>query len=46
MNRKFKDDMSMSQDEIDKFVRWVDGAPKLDWAPVRMTKWKPQERKY
>jgi succinate dehydrogenase flavoprotein subunit len=27
-------------------VRWADGAPQLDWAPVRMTKWKPQERKY
>ena len=27
-------------------VRWVDEAPQLDWAPVRMTKWKPQERKY
>jgi succinate dehydrogenase / fumarate reductase flavoprotein subunit len=27
-------------------VRWVDGAPQLDWAPVRMTKWKPQERTY
>ena len=27
-------------------VRWIDGAPRLDWAPVRMTKWKPQERKY
>ena len=29
-----------------RFVRWIDGAPRLDWAPVRMTKWKPQERKY
>src|SRR4029077_17559755 len=27
-------------------VRWSDGAPRLDWAPVRMTMWKPQERKY
>jgi succinate dehydrogenase / fumarate reductase, flavoprotein subunit len=27
-------------------VRWVDDTPQLDWAPVRMTKWKPQERKY
>ena len=27
-------------------VRWIDGAPRLDWAPVRMTKWKPQERTY
>jgi succinate dehydrogenase / fumarate reductase flavoprotein subunit len=27
-------------------VTWVDGEPKLDWAPVRATKWQPQERKY
>lgn len=27
-------------------VRWEDGAPSLDWAPVRVTKWEPQERKY
>jgi succinate dehydrogenase / fumarate reductase, flavoprotein subunit len=27
-------------------VRWIDDAPQLDWAPVRMTKWKPQERTY
>ena len=27
-------------------VTWKDGAPALDWAPVRMTKWQPQERKY
>jgi succinate dehydrogenase / fumarate reductase flavoprotein subunit len=27
-------------------VHWVDGAPKLSWEPVRMTKWQPQERKY
>jgi succinate dehydrogenase / fumarate reductase, flavoprotein subunit len=27
-------------------VRWADGAPHLDWEPVRMTKWQPQERKY
>jgi succinate dehydrogenase / fumarate reductase, flavoprotein subunit len=27
-------------------VRSVDGTVQLDWAPVRMTKWKPQERKY
>ena len=25
---------------------WVDGRPKLDWWPVRVTKWPPQERKY
>jgi succinate dehydrogenase / fumarate reductase flavoprotein subunit len=27
-------------------VTWADGAPKLDWKPVTMTKWKPQERTY
>src|SRR2546423_4694668 len=27
-------------------VRWDDGAPTLDWKPVTMTKWEPQERKY
>jgi len=27
-------------------VTWEDGAPQLDWAPVRVTKWEPQERKY
>jgi succinate dehydrogenase / fumarate reductase flavoprotein subunit len=27
-------------------VRWSDGRPELDWAPVRMTKWEPMERKY
>jgi succinate dehydrogenase / fumarate reductase, flavoprotein subunit len=26
-------------------VTWDDG-PKLDWKPVTMTKWQPQERKY
>jgi succinate dehydrogenase / fumarate reductase, flavoprotein subunit len=26
-------------------VTWEDG-PKLDWKPVTMTKWQPQERKY
>jgi succinate dehydrogenase / fumarate reductase flavoprotein subunit len=25
---------------------WEDGGPKLDWKPVTMTKWQPQERKY
>jgi succinate dehydrogenase / fumarate reductase flavoprotein subunit len=24
----------------------ADGRPKLDWRPVTMTKWQPQERKY
>jgi succinate dehydrogenase / fumarate reductase, flavoprotein subunit len=27
-------------------VTWVDGAPQLTWAPVRMTKWQPEERTY
>jgi succinate dehydrogenase / fumarate reductase flavoprotein subunit len=27
-------------------VRWHDGRPELDWKPVTVTKWQPQERKY
>jgi succinate dehydrogenase flavoprotein subunit len=27
-------------------VTWADGKPILDWKPVTMTKWQPQERKY
>jgi succinate dehydrogenase / fumarate reductase flavoprotein subunit len=27
-------------------VTWADGAPKLNWKPVTMTKWQPQERTY
>ncbi len=27
-------------------VTWEDDAPKLDWKPVTMTKWEPEERKY
>ena len=27
-------------------VRWVDGRPALDWKPVTITKWQPEERKY
>jgi succinate dehydrogenase / fumarate reductase flavoprotein subunit len=27
-------------------VRWVDGAPKLEWRPVTVTKWQPMERTY
>jgi succinate dehydrogenase / fumarate reductase flavoprotein subunit len=27
-------------------VRWRAGAPELDWKPVTMTKWQPQERTY
>jgi succinate dehydrogenase / fumarate reductase flavoprotein subunit len=28
------------------FVSWEDGEPSLDWRPVTITKWQPQERKY
>jgi len=27
-------------------VRWVDGRPVLDWKPVTVTHWQPQERTY
>jgi succinate dehydrogenase / fumarate reductase flavoprotein subunit len=27
-------------------VSWVDGRPELDWKPVTMTKWQPEERTY
>jgi succinate dehydrogenase / fumarate reductase flavoprotein subunit len=27
-------------------VTWVDGRPQLDWKPVTMTKWQPEERTY
>jgi succinate dehydrogenase / fumarate reductase flavoprotein subunit len=27
-------------------VAWRDGAPELDWKPVTLTKWQPQERTY
>jgi succinate dehydrogenase / fumarate reductase flavoprotein subunit len=27
-------------------VSWADGRPELDWKPVTMTKWQPEERKY
>jgi succinate dehydrogenase / fumarate reductase flavoprotein subunit len=27
-------------------VTWEEGGPKLDWRPVTMTKWQPQERTY
>ncbi len=27
-------------------VSWVDERPQLTWAPVRVTKWEPMERKY
>jgi succinate dehydrogenase / fumarate reductase flavoprotein subunit len=27
-------------------VKWVDGGPRLNWKPVTVTKWQPQERTY
>jgi succinate dehydrogenase / fumarate reductase, flavoprotein subunit len=27
-------------------VTWEDGGPRLDWQPVTITKWQPEERKY
>jgi succinate dehydrogenase/fumarate reductase flavoprotein subunit len=27
-------------------VTWEDGGPKLDWRPVTITRWQPEERKY
>jgi succinate dehydrogenase / fumarate reductase flavoprotein subunit len=27
-------------------VTWKDGEPRVDWRPVTVTKWEPQERKY
>jgi succinate dehydrogenase flavoprotein subunit len=27
-------------------VNWEDESPRLDWKPVTMTKWQPEERKY
>jgi hypothetical protein len=27
-------------------VRWIADRPVLDWKPVTMTKWQPQERTY
>jgi succinate dehydrogenase / fumarate reductase, flavoprotein subunit len=27
-------------------VSWEDGSPRLDWRPVTITKWQPEERKY
>jgi len=27
-------------------VTWEDGGPKLDWRPVTITKWQPEERRY
>jgi len=38
-----RDDVNFLKHSI---TRWVDGAPELSWADVRMTKWQPEERKY
>jgi len=38
-----RDDENYMQHTI---VRSVDGRPELEWRPVTMTKWQPQERKY
>jgi succinate dehydrogenase flavoprotein subunit len=38
-----RDDESFMKHTI---VRWVEGRPQLDWRPVTVTKWQPQERKY
>ena len=27
-------------------VTWENGRPRLDWAPVRVTRWEPEERRY
>jgi succinate dehydrogenase/fumarate reductase flavoprotein subunit len=27
-------------------VSWENGEPRLDWKPVAVTKWQPQERTY
>jgi len=27
-------------------VTWIDGGPRLNWKPVTVTKWQPQERTY
>jgi succinate dehydrogenase / fumarate reductase flavoprotein subunit len=38
-----RDDESYMKHTI---VSWVDGEPRLDWKPVTVTKWQPQERTY
>jgi succinate dehydrogenase / fumarate reductase flavoprotein subunit len=38
-----RDDENFMQHTV---VRVVDGRPALEWKPVTMTKWQPQERKY
>jgi succinate dehydrogenase / fumarate reductase flavoprotein subunit len=38
-----RDDVDFMQHTL---VTWADGRPQLTWAPVRVTKWEPQERTY
>jgi succinate dehydrogenase / fumarate reductase flavoprotein subunit len=38
-----RDDASYMKHTI---VSWEDGKPRLDWKPVTVTKWQPQERTY
>jgi succinate dehydrogenase / fumarate reductase flavoprotein subunit len=38
-----RDDVNYMKHTI---VRWVDGRSALEWRPVTVTKWQPQERKY
>jgi succinate dehydrogenase / fumarate reductase flavoprotein subunit len=38
-----RDDESYMRHTI---VTFADGRPELDWRPVTVTKWEPQERKY
>jgi succinate dehydrogenase/fumarate reductase flavoprotein subunit len=38
-----RDDESFLKHSI---TRWVDDGPELSYAPVRMTRWQPEERKY
>src|SRR5262245_11577936 len=38
-----RDDANFMQHTL---VTWADGRPQLTWAPVRVTKWEPQERTY
>jgi succinate dehydrogenase / fumarate reductase flavoprotein subunit len=38
-----RDDVNYMKHTI---VSWADGEPRLDWKPVTVTKWQPQERTY
>jgi succinate dehydrogenase / fumarate reductase, flavoprotein subunit len=38
-----RDDVNFLKHSV---VRWQDGGPTLDWKPVTLTKWAPQERRY